>query len=157
MDSLVGVANDGVTKLTDEELADFEAFMIGVATYEKKEGNYYNGLLGYIVNPLYTIESIQQEAKEYKAQADAMLEDIEKFNTYTRLLAMGNDREEADQILFEELQAWVEEKGLTDPIAIAEEIARLQETADGLLAAINDMTTRAKDAIEEFKSNINGG
>ena len=70
---------DGLTDISNEDLAYFYAFIKNAATFEKSENNTSEGILAYIADPLYRAEMLRDDANDIKARVEQLEQDAQDY------------------------------------------------------------------------------
>lgn len=168
---------DGVTAMTKEQFDDFCAFIVEAANFTPEnmkpltdeEGNEildengnhvykYQGVLAYVVDPLYAIDSLKDEAKDLKKDIDAWKDDIAKYESYpARWIQLKIDKEsiglsEDEEAELATIEAWMAEKGIDSFENTEAIIESLKNNVAEFESRINNLTTVAEETIKTFES-----
>lgn len=177
VNSIVSSA-DGITKISDEDLEHFYAFIENAVTFVPSENNTSKGLLAYIIDPLYRAEALKDEGKhleervknlekaaedylndvnDLKARIEQFYEDIDeltaKLESAAPEIAAIELKKANGEALSEEEQARLDEfyAWQNDKLDFETEADELQAEADALEVRAGELEAEAADIEDQVR------
>ena len=146
----------GITTLTDENLDNLKTFIKNATTYEKNALNDNEGLLAYIVDPLYKIQGLKDSANNFKTQADEL--EATATDLTNRATQLEADAAELD-LMAKDIQKQIDEFDITGmtPEEVEAALLSLENQKSALVSGYDAAMAQAEQLrieAEEFKQDV---